>query len=439
MALCTDCTSKIEYQGDGSQSKFTFDFEYMESSDVYVAAWDDEKKEYYNLNGSTDWRFDNATTIEILPAPEYKFVIYRCTEIDPLKAEFFPGHPVKASDLNDNFTQLQQGLEDARCSIDGLKEDVSDNNWNNHNQTIKCEDPWESDDEHLSTTCAQDKRFWNKEDETVRSTSERFSYDDEHVATTRAIEDRFWNSVKDSDSTYTTSDWNSHAASPDSYVPTTGAVEKRIAKFITDEELHEHFVTGDEQRNGLWDETNTDDTHIPTTDAVVERHDTWYSDNHLAIGHSVPPMTRHGNHGGGNNADLDPNDEDKVNYIQPGKFWVNTETQRLAYWNNSNPNAGYWVHVAAMPANDAPPVYVSDEEPTGSFIEEGDLWWNKTDGTLYVRYCPDPSGSCQWVDASPSFAGDSNIEVEAPLAKTVEAITDKTTISFNINSLSYIP
>ena len=28
---------------------------------------------------------------------------------------------------------------------------------------------------------------------------------------------------------------------------------------------------------------------------------------------------------------------DTVNYIQPGKFWVNTETQRLAYWNNSNP------------------------------------------------------------------------------------------------------
>ena len=111
-----------------------------------------------------------------------------------------------------------------------------------------------------------------------------FLYSDDHIATTRAIEDRFWNSVKDSDSTYTSSDWYNHAASPDDYVPTTGAVEKRIAGFITDEELHEHFVTGDEQRNGLWDETNTDDTHIPTTDAVVERHDTWYSDNHLAIG-----------------------------------------------------------------------------------------------------------------------------------------------------------
>ena len=373
MALCTDCTSKIEYQGDGSTSKFTFDFEYMESTDVYVAQYDDETKEYINLIGGTDWTFDNATTIEILPAPDYKFVIYRCTEIDPLKAEFFPGHPVKASDLNDNFTQLQHGLQDAKCSISELEQDVSDNNWNNHNQTIKCDDPWVSDDEHISTTCAQEKRFWNQVDEseidgeTVYSTSARFTYDDNHVATTRAIEDRFWNSVKDSDSTYTTSDWFQHAASPDDYVPTTGAVEKRLEGLVTDEDLHAHFVTGDEQRNGLWNELNTDDDHIPTTDAVVERHDTWYSDNHLAIGSSSLINPRHGNHGGpGNNEDIDPGDQNIVNYIQPGKFWVNTETQRLAYWNDQ----GYWVHVAAMPANDAPPVYVSDQEPTGSHIEE---------------------------------------------------------------------
>ena len=445
MALCTDCTSKIEYQGDGSQSKFTFDFEYMESSDVYVAAWDEEKKEYYNLNGSTDWRFDNATTIEILPAPSYKFVIYRCTDIDPLKAEFFPGHPVRAEDLNDNFTQLQMGLEDAKCSIEGLQEDVSDNNWNNHSQTIKCEDPWESDDEHVSTTCAQDKRFWNKEEETIRSTSERFSYDDDHVATTRAIEDRFWNSVKDSDSTYTTSNWNQHAASPDSYVPTTGAVEKRIKDFITDEDLHSHIVTGDMQRNGLWDEDVTDDDHFPSTDASVERHDTWYSDFHLSIGSrsDIQPTTRHGDHGGGavNDETVDPGDENTVNYIQPGKFWVNTETQRLAYWNNSNPDAGYWVHVAAMPANDAPPVYVSDQEPVGSYIEEGDLWWNKADGTLYVRYCPDPSGSCQWVDASPSFQNPviNDIKVTNPITKTDDPSGNFTTLGFDISSLTYVP
>ena len=166
--------------------------------------------------------------------------------------------------------------------------------------------------------------------------------------------------------------WTTEAT--DIYVPTTGAVENRLSEFITDDDVTDKFVTGDMQDKGTWDDEVTDDDHIPTTDAVVKRHDTWYSDDKL-----------------------DPNI-----YIQPGKFWVNTETQRLAYWNNSNPEAGYWVHVAAMPANDAPPVYVSDQEPTGSFIEEGDLWWNKADGNLYVRYCPDPSGSCQWVDASAS-------------------------------------
>ena len=452
MALCSDCTSKIEYIGDGSTSKFTFDFEYMESSDVYVAKYDDETKEYTNLIGSTDWTFDNATTIEILPAPDYTFVIYRCTDIDPLKAEFFPGHPVKASDLNDNFTQLQMGLQDAKCSISELEQDVSDNNWNNHDQTIKCEDEWDSDDEHIATTCAIDKRFWNQIDaddvstvgETITSKTQRFLYSDNYVVTARAIEDRFWNQYEET--TKIPDGWfdASHPdAGSDLKIPTTGAVEQRITNLIDSDFLYAHFVTGDEQRNGLWNADNTDDQHIPTTDAVVERHDTWYSDDHLAIGSSSNPnKTRHGNHGGPpNNPDIDPDDQNTVNYIQPGKFWVNTETQRLAYWNNSNPDAGYWVHVAAMPANDAPPVYVQDFEPVGSHIEEGDLWWNTADGTLYVRYCPDPSGSCQWVDASPSYQNPviNDIKVSEPITKTDDPSGNFTTIGFNINSLTYVP
>ena len=117
MSLCTDCTAKIEYQGDGSQTLFTFNFTYMESTDVYVAQYDDTTKEYINLIGGTDWSFENDTTIRIEPAPTYKLAIYRCTELDPLKATFFAGHPIKADDLNDNFNQLQSGIEDARCSI----------------------------------------------------------------------------------------------------------------------------------------------------------------------------------------------------------------------------------------------------------------------------------------------------------------------------------
>ena len=419
MALCSDCTSKTKYIGDGSTSKFTFDFEYMESTDVKVAQWDEDNRIYTDLVGGTDWTFDNATTIEILPAPEFTFVIYRCTDINPMKAEFFPGHPVKADDLNSNFTQLQMGLEDARCSLSELKEDVSENDWNKHDQTIKCGEEWVSDDEHISTTCAQDARFWNQVEaddngETVTSNSERFIYSDDYIATTRAIEDRFWNNGDET--TKIADGWvdSTHSdAGSDKKIPTVGAVEQRLQSVLEKEEYEATLVTGDQQRAGDWNELNTDDAHVPTTDAVAERHDTWYSDEDLV------PET----------------------YIQPGKFWVNTETQRLAYWNNSNPESGYWVHVAAMPANDAPPVYVDDKEPEGSFIEEGDLWWNKTDGTLYVRYCPDPSGSCQWVDASPSFQNPviNDIKVTAPISKTDDPSGNFTTIGLNISSLNYVP
>jgi len=127
MELCSDCVSKREYIGDGSKTDFTFNFEYMESYDVRVAKYDDETTEYTDLASGANWNFKNATTIEIQPAPDYKFVIYRCTTINPLKAIFHPGHPVKAQDLNDNFEQLQSGLEDARCSITQLQDHIDDN------------------------------------------------------------------------------------------------------------------------------------------------------------------------------------------------------------------------------------------------------------------------------------------------------------------------
>ena len=407
MALCSDCTSKTEYTGDSSQTLFTFPFEYVESTDVMVAKYDETTYTYTNLIGGTDWTFENATTIKIQPAPDYTFCIYRCTDIDPLKAEFFPGHPVKAEDLNDNFDQLKKAIEDVRCSINGVEDNLEDNYWDLY-KSIKCGDTWESDDLNISTTCAQDARFWNRLDannagDTITSSSTNWVYSDAYIATARAIDDRFWN--KTGETTYMADTWSSEAN--DDHTPTTGAVEARVSDLISNIEFEAKLVTGVNQRSGTW---VSDDAHIATTDAISERNDTWYSDINLV-----------------------PDD-----YIQPGKFWVNTESQRLAYWNDQ----GYWVHVAAIPSNDAPPVIVSDTEPTGSFIEEGDLWWNKVDGVLYVRYCPDPSGSCQWVDASPSVTGGGDgtvaaIEVVAPLTKEVAA--DGTiTLDFDISTLANV-
>ena len=94
----------------------------------------------------------------------------------------------------------------------------------------------------------------------------------------RAIEDRFWNIVKDSDSTYTSSNWHNMLLVP--ILRTYYRCCEIGEDFITDDDVKDKFVTGVDQRNGLWDASATNDEHIPTTDAVVERHDTWYSDNH---------------------------------------------------------------------------------------------------------------------------------------------------------------
>ena len=54
-----------------------------------------------------------------------KFIIYRCTDLSPLPAQFNAGSSIKAQDLNDNFFVLQSAIEEARCSIERQSE-VSD-------------------------------------------------------------------------------------------------------------------------------------------------------------------------------------------------------------------------------------------------------------------------------------------------------------------------
>jgi hypothetical protein len=273
MALCSDCVSKIKYIGDGSQTDFTFPFEYMESSDVYVAQYDDETKEYTNLVGGADWNFKNATTIEIQPAPDYTFVIYRCTEIDPIKATFHPGHPIKAGDLNDNFEQLQSAIEDTKCSINQLNEHVDENYWNNHSQTIECGDEWIGDDEHIATNCAIDARFWNKAEDT----------------------------------TFINDPWDIEA--DDRHVPTTGAVQK----YVRDEfgnlilYIQNSLVTSEDERLGRWHRQYNDDQHIITAKAASQRFDVVVSDDNP-----------------------EPN-----SWIQPGKMWIDANDQKLYYWNGT--------------------------------------------------------------------------------------------------------
>ena len=100
-----------------------FPFTYIKEDDINVALYDEETGTW---NPTTDWVFANPTTIEFTTAPpaptdpdlEENIRISRYTEVNPLVAQFNPGSAIRASDLNDNFEQLQSAIEDTRCLVE---------------------------------------------------------------------------------------------------------------------------------------------------------------------------------------------------------------------------------------------------------------------------------------------------------------------------------
>jgi hypothetical protein len=102
-------TIENTYTGDGSTTNYTFTFEYLEQADVKVT-----------LNGTATsaFTFANATTISFNTAPGAGVAIriYRDTDVDILKATFFPGSAIKAEDLNNNFTQNNFSAQESKAS-----------------------------------------------------------------------------------------------------------------------------------------------------------------------------------------------------------------------------------------------------------------------------------------------------------------------------------
>ena len=92
---------KNTYTGDGSTVLFSFTFPYISIQDIVVSV--DEVIQ----DRPTEYQLANATTIEFTTAPAdgSDILIYRSTQQEDLKAVFYPGSAIRASDLNDNFTQ----------------------------------------------------------------------------------------------------------------------------------------------------------------------------------------------------------------------------------------------------------------------------------------------------------------------------------------------
>ena len=87
----------------------------------------------------------------------------------------------------------------------------------------------------------------------------------------------------------------------DVHVPTVLAVEQRLVTLQALEGVKK--VTGIMQREQKWDESVTNDDHVATTDAIVERLD-----------HDLGEINTNGN-----------------TWLQPGKLWIKSDTAELFY------------------------------------------------------------------------------------------------------------
>jgi hypothetical protein len=116
--------SQIKYAGDGVQVLFTFPFTYLQSTDIYVSLYNETERRW---DDTTEWTFANATTIQFTTAPPTatgdvtdNIRIQRRTSVDPLVAQFNPGSAIRASDLNDDFEQLQLAVIDNSSLVNNI-------------------------------------------------------------------------------------------------------------------------------------------------------------------------------------------------------------------------------------------------------------------------------------------------------------------------------
>tara|TARA_R100000655_G_scaffold22925_2_gene46390 strand:+ start:2277 stop:5549 length:3273 start_codon:yes stop_codon:yes gene_type:complete len=136
--LCQDAIP-AGYRGDGSTTKYSFAFQYINKEDILVYLWNDTTNKYVlctevddaaSCTGSTtEYYFTSSTPVELyfcvapgLPpidkVADFKNVfITRETDICNMVARFFPGTSIRAQDLNNDFTQILLALQEVEGKV----------------------------------------------------------------------------------------------------------------------------------------------------------------------------------------------------------------------------------------------------------------------------------------------------------------------------------
>ena len=123
--MTTACANvSIKYQGNGTQTVFSFPFTYLSWSDVEAFLYDETNKIW--VNQQNKFVQDTATTLEFLTAPPASSIdnilIARNTDLEGMLAYYYPGSSIRAEDLNNDFDQLRLAIQESRCEIVSVRE-----------------------------------------------------------------------------------------------------------------------------------------------------------------------------------------------------------------------------------------------------------------------------------------------------------------------------
>ena len=136
-------TTENLHIGDGTDTKFSFTFPYLNQTDVEVYKY--VTNAWVKQTVTTHYTFDNATTIKFGSAPaaatsaeqtklgnNKNIKIKRNTSTDKLAATFYPGSAIRSVDLNDNYTQnlyvTQEAENDAAANTKAVDRIVATTN-----------------------------------------------------------------------------------------------------------------------------------------------------------------------------------------------------------------------------------------------------------------------------------------------------------------------
>ena len=187
-------TTEVFYNGDGTDVTFTIPFEYLEESDVKVSVGGVLKTQ------NTDYTFSTLTEITFTTAPASgtnNVRIFRDTDINNLRNEFFAGSAIRAQDLNDNYLQTlysAQELTDQYVTRSSgtfitnvdmnsnritelgdpvnaqdavTKQYLEDNYFDDGTETIVSSETWPDNDVTIATTASIDNRIDSKIDSAI--------------------------------------------------------------------------------------------------------------------------------------------------------------------------------------------------------------------------------------------------------------------------------